>query len=119
VVFLPRQVAHHFAPAAILTALYYLLAHFPAQAGLILRELSRRPGPDRDDHARLIRCLYQPDFTAPETLGLTRCMCPRYESVTRAAFLDIMGQNWRGTLHASDEDSYIREHLARHGGHGP
>jgi quercetin dioxygenase-like cupin family protein len=53
-----------------LAALYYLLAHFPAQAGLILRELSRRPGPDPDDHARLIRCLYQPDFTAPETLGL-------------------------------------------------
>jgi quercetin dioxygenase-like cupin family protein len=53
-----------------LAALYYLLAHFPAQAGPILRELSRRPGPDPDDHARLIRCLYQPDFTAPETLTL-------------------------------------------------
>jgi SAM-dependent methyltransferase len=41
---------------------------------------------------------------------------PRYESVTRAAFLDVMGQNWRGTLHASDEDSYIREHLDPAGG---
>jgi quercetin dioxygenase-like cupin family protein len=50
-------------------ALYYLLAHFPAQADVILRELRRRPEPDPDDHARLIRCLNQPDFTAPETLA--------------------------------------------------
>ncbi len=35
----------------------------------------------------------------------------RYESGTRAAFLDIMGQNWRGALCANDEDAYIREHL--------
>ncbi len=36
---------------------------------------------------------------------------PRYESATRAAFLNIMGQNWRGALCANDEDAYIREHL--------
>ncbi len=35
-----------------LAALYYLLAHFPAQAGPILQELKRRPEPaDPDDHA--------------------------------------------------------------------
>ncbi len=54
-----------------LAALYYLLAHFPAQAGPILRELKRRPEPaDPDDHARLVRCLHEPDFTARETLAL-------------------------------------------------
>jgi len=41
---------------------------------------------------------------------------PRYESVTRAAFLNIMGQNWRGALCADDEDAYIREHLDPVGG---
>jgi hypothetical protein len=41
---------------------------------------------------------------------------PRYESVTRAAFLNIMGQNWRGALCADDEDAYIREHLDAAGG---
>jgi quercetin dioxygenase-like cupin family protein len=54
-----------------LAALYYLLAHFPAQADLIQRELKRRREPaGPDDEARLTRCLYQPDFTAPGTLAL-------------------------------------------------
>jgi hypothetical protein len=54
-----------------LAALYYLIAHFPAQADLIQRELKRRQEPaDPDDEARLTRCLHQPDFTAPGTLAL-------------------------------------------------
>lgn len=41
---------------------------------------------------------------------------PRYESVTRAAFVNVMGQNWHGALSFSDEDAYIRGHLDAAGG---
>jgi quercetin dioxygenase-like cupin family protein len=52
-----------------LAAFYYLLAHFPEQGSHILKEIGRPEPHDRDDHARLVRCLYQPDFAAPETLS--------------------------------------------------
>ncbi|MFE3782242.1 methyltransferase domain-containing protein [Amycolatopsis sp. NPDC059090] len=36
---------------------------------------------------------------------------PKYEEVTRAAFLQIMGDNWDGAVAPGDEDDYLRQHL--------
>lgn len=59
---------------------------------------------------------FAPDIARQPGLGQafmeTRRFVKQYESRARPNFMRLMGRNWNGSLTASDEDQYLRTHIA-------
>lgn len=77
-------------------ACYYLLAHFAELGEAILAALTPPPaGVDPDAHARLVRCLHVPDFTAEETIAQIGRVWPSPTAWDLSAAEAAIDAEWR------------------------